>query len=107
MQIFLKEVRVKVMVRSRKVTKWKYCMTVVRHMFYGSFGMQNTMMAFMFRFDTKKGQDKVKLGKKRVIFKIQIFFLKHAYLVQFCLRIPTWLFIFTFIRNAKIAFKVT
>ena len=36
-------------------------MSVLRHMFYGSFGTQNTMMAFILRFDTRKGQYKVKL----------------------------------------------
>ena len=64
-------------------------MTVVRYMFYVPFGAQNTMVAFILRFDTKKGQYKVKLGQKGQIFKIKIFFKKHAYLVQFFfLRIP-------------------
>ena len=36
--------------------KWKCYISVVRHMFYGSFGTQNTMVAFIFRFDPRKRQ---------------------------------------------------
>ena len=56
--------------------KWKCCISVVRHMFYGSFGTQNTMVAFIFRFDPRKGQYKVKLGQKRSNFQNQNFHLK-------------------------------
>ena len=51
-------------------------MAVVRHMFYGSFGTQNTMVAFIFGFDPRKGQYKVKLGQKRSNFQNQNFLLK-------------------------------
>ena len=45
--------------------------------------------------------------KKGQIFKIQNFVLKHAYLVQFCLRIPKTLFIFTYVnyKCQKLHFK--
>ena len=45
-------------------------------MFYGSFGTQNTMVAFIFRFDPRKGQYKVKLGQKMSNFQNQNFHLK-------------------------------
>ena len=51
-------------------------MTVVRHMFYGPFGTQSTMVTFIFRFHTRKGQYKVKLGQKRSNFQNQNFILK-------------------------------
>ena len=41
--------------RSNKITKSKCCMSVVLHMFYESFGSENTML-FIFRVDTRKGQ---------------------------------------------------
>ena len=71
-------------------------MSVERHMLCGSFGTQNTMVAFIFRYDPRKGQYKVKLGQKGQILKVKIFFQKHAYVVQLCLRIPEMLFIFTY-----------
>ena len=40
-------------------------MTSVRHMFYRLFGTQNTMVAFISRFDPRKGQYKVKPGQTR------------------------------------------
>ena len=52
---------------------------------YGSFWTQKSMVAFIFHFDLRKRQCQVKLGK---IFKINIFLQRHAYLVQFCPRIP-------------------
>ena len=47
--------------------------------------MQNTTVSFIFRFDPIKGQYKVKLGQ---ICKIKMILQKHAYLIQFCPRIP-------------------
>ena len=67
-------------------------MTVVRHMFYGTFGTQSSMVTFIFRFDTRKGQTR----SKKLNFQNQNLLLKHAYLVQFCLRIPQMSFIFTY-----------
>ena len=46
-------------------------MSVVRHMIYGAFGTHNTMVAFIFRIDPRKGQYKVKLCQKGQIFKIK------------------------------------
>ena len=40
-------------------------------MFYGSFGTQNSMVAFVFKFDPMKGQLQVKLCQIRSNFKIQ------------------------------------
>ena len=40
-------------------------MSVVRHILYGSFVTQNTMVAFIFSFDPRKGQRKVKISQKR------------------------------------------
>ena len=51
-------------------------MTVVRHMFYGSYGTQNTMVAFIIRFGPRKGQYKVKLGQIRSDFQNQHFLAK-------------------------------
>ena len=39
-----------------KVTKRKCCMRVMRHIFYGSFGTQNSMVAFICKFGPKKCQ---------------------------------------------------
>ena len=44
-------------------------MSVVRRMFYGSFGSQNAMVAFISRFGRRKGHYKIKLGQKTQIFK--------------------------------------
>ena len=96
---------VKVKVRSNKVTKWKCCMSAVRHMSFRSFGTQNLMVAFIFMFCLRKGQYQVKSGQ---IFKLKIFLQKHAYLFQFCLRISKMSFISrTAIKNAKKNKKVT
>ena len=72
----------KVKVRSNKVTKWKCCMSVVRHMFFGSFGRQNLMVAFIFMFCLRKGQYQVKSGQIRSNFQIQNF------LTEACLFFP-------------------
>ena len=48
-------------------------------MFYGSFGTQNSMVTFIFKFDPRKGQLHVKLGQIRSNFKIQDF------LIEICL----------------------
>ena len=45
-------------------------------MFYGSFGTQNSMVTFIFKFDPRKGQLQVKLGQIRSNFKIQNFLTK-------------------------------
>ena len=37
----------------------------VRRMFYESFGTQNSLMTFIFKFDLRKGQFHVKLGQIR------------------------------------------
>ena len=77
-------------------------------MFYGSFGAQNTMVAFISKFDPRKGEYEVKLGQKRSNFENKKL-LKHAYLVQFCLKIPKMLLIFTYgnLKCQKIIKKVT
>ena len=51
--------------RSNKVTKSKCCLSVLRPIFYGSFGMQNSMVTFIFKFDPRKRQLQVKLGQIR------------------------------------------
>ena len=61
-----------------------------------SFGTQNSIVTFIFKFDPRKGQLKVKLGQTRSNFKIQNFFSKYAYLGQFCLRVPKKSFIFIY-----------
>ena len=97
--------KVKVKVRSNKVAKSKYSLSVVWHMFYGSFGTQNSM-TFIFKFDPRKGQFQVKLGQIWSNFKIPFFLQKFACLVQFCLRIKKRrLFLCTTIINAKITFQ--
>ena len=58
-------------VRSDKVTKTKYCSSIVRHMFYGSFGTQNSMLTCTIKFDLRKGQLQVKLGQIKSNFKIR------------------------------------
>ena len=63
--------KVKVKIRSNKVTKSKYRLSVVRR--YGSFKMQNSMVAFIFKFGPRNGQFQVKLGQIRSNFKIQDF----------------------------------
>ena len=63
-------------------------MIVMRHMFYGSFGMQNSMVIFIFfKFGLGKGHCQVKLSQIKSNFQFQIFGHKHTYLVHFCLRI--------------------
>ena len=80
------KVKVKDKFRSNKVTKSKCCLSVVRHMFYGSFETQNLMVALMFKSDLRIGQFQVKLGQIRLNFKIQNFvtniFLSCAVLFQ-------------------------
>ena len=62
-----------VKVRSNKVTKPKCCWSVLRHTFYGSFGMQNAIVAFIFKFDPRKRQFLVTQGQIRSSFKIPNF----------------------------------
>ena len=73
-------------VRSNEVTKSKCCLSVVRHMFMGSFGTQNLMVTLICKFDPKKGALQVKIGQIKSNSKS--FLQKHAHLVQICLRIP-------------------
>ena len=72
-------------------------------MYYGSFGAQDSMLTFIFKFDLRKGQCQFKLCQIRSDFQIKSFLTKHAYLVQFSLRIPKWhsFFMHTAIRNSK------
>ena len=49
-------------------------------MFYGSLWTQNSMVAFFFKFDLRKGQMQVKLGQIRSNFKIQKILIK-TYLI--------------------------
>ena len=58
-------------IRSNQATKWKFRMGVVQHMFYGSFGTKNLMVAFIFKFALRKDQRQVKLGQIRSNFPIQ------------------------------------
>ena len=46
-------------------------MSVVRHMFYGSFGTQNSMVTFISKFDLRECQCQVKLGQFRLNFQIR------------------------------------
>ena len=46
------------------------------HMFYGSFGTQNSMVTFIFKLDPRKGKLQAKLGQIRSNFKIQNFLTK-------------------------------
>ena len=71
-------------------------MNVVRHMFYGSFGTQNSMMTFIFKFDLRKGQFRVKLDQIGSKFQIRNFLIKYAYVFQFCHRIRKMLIILTY-----------
>ena len=57
-------------------------------MVYYSFGTQNSMVTFVFKFDPTKDQLQVKLGQIRSNFRIHFFLQKCTYLAQFCLRIP-------------------
>ena len=57
---YTKYLKVKVKVRSNKATKSKCCMSVVRHMFYWSFGTQNSMARLISKFDPRKGQYQAK-----------------------------------------------
>ena len=45
-------------------------------MFYGSFGTQNQMMAFVFKFGLRKGQCQVKIGQNRSNFQMHYFITK-------------------------------
>ena len=76
-------------------------MSVMQHMFYGSFGMQNTMVAFIFRFDPREGQYKVKLDKKGQFFKITMFILNMPFLSSFVSGFQKRLILRMAIRNAK------
>ena len=71
-------------------------MSAVRHMFCGSFGTHNSIVAFIFKSGLMKDQCQVKLGQKAKILKFEVSSHKHAYLVQFCLGIPKIPFIFTY-----------
>ena len=59
-------------------------MSVVRHMFYGSFGTQNSMVTSISKFDPSKVQCQVKLGQISSNFQNQIFLIKTCPAVQFC-----------------------
>ena len=51
-------------------------LSVVRHMFYGSFGTRNSMVTLIFKIDQRKGQLQVKLSQIRSNFKLQSFITK-------------------------------
>ena len=51
-------------------------LSVVRHMFHGSFGTQNLTVTLIFEFDPRKGQLGVKIGQIGSNFKIQNFLTK-------------------------------
>ena len=75
-------------------------MFVVRHKLYRSFGKQNTMVAFIFRFGRIKGENKVKLVKTGLNF--QNIFLNMHILSSFVSGVPKcYLFLLGAIRNAK------
>ena len=93
-------------VRSSKVNIRKCCMSVVQHMFYGSFGTQNTMVAFSFRFDPRKGEYKVKLGQKGSNFQNKKYSKNMLIVSSFVSEFQKWdLFLRTAIRNTKNAFQ--
>ena len=48
-----------------------------RHVFYGSFGAQNLMVAFIFKLGVRDDQCQVKTGKIRLNFRIQNFLPKN------------------------------
>ena len=83
-------------------------MRVVPLMFYGPlFGTQKSMAAFISKYDLRKDQFQIKLGQKGQISKFNIFLQKHAYHIQFCLRIPKNV-IYFYVRQLempKIAFQ--
>ena len=62
-------------------------MSIVRDMFYRSFATQNSMVTFISKLGAREGQYQVKLGQKDKISGFIIFFQKHAYLVQFSIKI--------------------
>ena len=68
-------------------------MSVVRHMFYGSFGTQNSMVISISKFDPGKVNVRSDQVEKGQISKFKIYVQKHAYNSQFCLRVPKMLFI--------------
>ena len=68
---------------SNKVTKRKCCMSVKRHMFYGPFGTQNSMVAIIFKLGHRKCQCQVKVGQIRSNFQIQNFITKMPILSSF------------------------
>ena len=82
----------------------------MRHMLYGSFGVQNTMVAFVFRFDPREGEYKIEIGQKGQIFKIKKKLKKNmdilsSFVSEFQ---KCYYFLRTAIRNAKNSFqKVT
>ena len=85
-------------------------MSVVRNMFCGSFGMQNAMVAFVFRFDLRKGQYKVKLGKKGQLFNIKKNLLKSWLSCPVCSQDSPKIVIYFYVRHLempKIAFQKT
>ena len=59
-------------------------MSIVHYVFYGTFGMQNSMTPVILIFDPGKGQRQVKRDQ---ISKLGIFLRKHANPVQSCLEI--------------------
>ena len=71
-------------------------------MFCGLFGTQNKMVAFIFRFNPRKGQHKVKLGQKGQIFKIKFLPKNIPIVSSFVSGFQKMSFIFlrTIIRNA-------
>ena len=87
----LYQVKTKVKVRSNKIAKSKCWVSVVWHLIYGSFGMQNPIVTF-----SQKGYCQVKLGQIRSDFKIQSLLTKHAFLVQLCPTIPKISFVFMY-----------
>ena len=72
-----------------------YCIGVVRRMFQGSFGTQISMVMFIFNLVLRKGQCRVKLGRKRSNFQIHDFLSKICLSRPVLLRIPKMSNIFT------------
>ena len=57
-------------------------MSVKRHMFYGLFGTQNSMVTFGSKFDPRKGQCQVKIARISSSFQI------HNFVIKTCLSYP-------------------
>ena len=81
-------VKVKLKIRSNKGHQNKIMLSVMRHMFYESFGTQNSMVTFIVKFGPRKWQCQAKQGPIGQILIFIFFLQKHAHSGHFCLRIP-------------------